>query len=74
MTSNARDPGHEDRSGKEARLSSLLDASDAVYGTAGIVIEQEYDAAKFDSSELTIGVAGAGDQDIQTTFDLSQLR
>lgn len=44
------------------------------FGTGGIIIEQEYDPAKFDSSPLTIEVRAPEDQDIHTTFDLSQLQ
>ena len=44
------------------------------FGTAGIIIEQEYDPAKFDSSPLTIEVRAPEDLDLKTTFDLSQLQ
>jgi hypothetical protein len=44
-----------------------------INGIGGMVIEQEYDAAKFDASSMTIQVTAPGGQDIETTFNLAEL-
>lgn len=48
--------------------------SNTVWGIQGIVIEQEFDPQKIDSSDLTVEVHTPDGQDVETTFDLSQLR
>jgi hypothetical protein len=45
------------------------------YGFAGAEVDLDYDPAKIDaSSPLTVEVLTPDGQDVQTTFDLSQLR
>jgi hypothetical protein len=53
---------------------SRSDRAHNVYGIEGILIEKEYNAARFDASEVMVEVVAPGDQDIQTTFDLGSLR
>lgn len=48
--------------------------SNTVWGIQGIVIEQEFDPQKIDSSDMTVEVHTPDGQDVATTFDLSQLR
>lgn len=48
--------------------------SNTVWGIQAIVIEQEFDPEKIDSSDLTVEVHTPDGQDIATAFDLSQLR
>jgi len=49
------------------------DASYNIWGTSGIVVEQEFDPEKIDSSDLTVKVHTPDDQDVETTFDLGRL-
>jgi hypothetical protein len=49
------------------------DASYNIWGTSGIVIEQQFDPEKIDSSDLTVRVRTPDGQDIATTFDMSQI-
>jgi hypothetical protein len=48
--------------------------SNTVWGIQGIVIEQEFDPQKIDSSDVAVEVHTPDGQDVATTFDLSQLR
>jgi hypothetical protein len=48
--------------------------SNTIWGIQGIVIEQEFDPEKIDSSDLTVNVRTPDGQDVAATFDLSQLR
>jgi hypothetical protein len=48
-------------------------ASFNIWGTSGVIIEQEYDPEKIDSSPMTVRVATPDGQDVQTTFDLARL-
>jgi hypothetical protein len=48
--------------------------SNTIWGIQGIVLEQEFDPQKIDSSDLTVEVHTPDGQDVATTFDLSQLR
>lgn len=48
--------------------------SNTVWGNAGIVIEEAFDPSQIGSSQMTIDVRAPGDQDVATTFDLTELR
>jgi hypothetical protein len=50
------------------------DASYNIWGRSGLVIEQEYDPEKINSSELTVEVRAPADQDVVTTFDMAQIQ
>ena len=48
--------------------------SNTVWGIHGLVIEQEYDPKKIDSSDLTVEVRTPDGQDIVTTFNMAELQ
>jgi len=48
--------------------------SNTVWGIHGVVIEQEYDPDKIDSSDLTVEVHTPDGQDIVTTFNMAELQ
>ncbi len=48
--------------------------SNTVWGIQGLVIEQEYDPKKIDSSDLTVEVHTPDGQDVATTFNLAELQ
>ncbi len=48
--------------------------SNTVWGIQGVVIEQEYDPKKIDSSDLTVEVRTPDGQDVVTTFDMAELQ
>ena len=50
------------------------DESYNIFGTSGVVIEQEYDPEQINSSEITVKVRTPDGQDVETTFDLDQLQ
>lgn len=54
--------------------SVYSDESYNAFGTSGVVIEQEYDPEKVESSEITVKVRTPDGQDVETTFDLDQLQ
>ena len=48
--------------------------SNTVWGIQGLVIEQEYDPQKIDSSDLTVEVHTPDGQDVVTTFNMAELQ
>jgi len=50
------------------------DASYNIWGTSGLVIEKQYDPEKIDSSDLTVRVRTPDGQDVETTFDMGDIK
>jgi hypothetical protein len=50
------------------------DASDNIFGTSGVVIEQEYDPEKIGPSDITVKVHTPDGRDVETSFDLGELQ
>jgi hypothetical protein len=50
------------------------DASYNIFGTSGVVIEQEYDPEQIEPSDVTVKVHTPDGQDVETTFDLGHLQ
>ncbi len=50
------------------------DESYNIFGTSGVVIEQEYDPEKIEPSDITVKVHTPDGPDVETSFDLGQLQ